>query len=77
MPSITITPPRDSSGDINGITVTLRAQDIDGDSTHTPAVVTDTVTLDLHVNPVAGDVGVSGVATAEDTGRSSWLATWP
>jgi hypothetical protein len=53
---------------MTGITVTLRAQDTDSDSSHTPAVATDTVTLDLHVNPVAGDVSVSGVTTAEDTG---------
>ncbi len=68
LPAITITPPPNFSGDMTGITVTLRAQDTDSDSSHTPAVATDTVTLDLHVNPVAGDVSVSGVTTAEDTG---------
>ncbi|MEA4872796.1 MAG: VCBS domain-containing protein, partial [Synergistaceae bacterium] len=68
LPAISITPPVNFSGDITGITVTLRAQDTDIDSSHTTAVVTDMVTLDLHVNPVAGDVSVTGVSTVEDTG---------
>ncbi len=68
LPAISITPPANYSGDMNGITVTLSAQDTDSDSTTTPAILTDTVTLDLHVNPVAGDVTASGVSTTEDTG---------
>jgi VCBS repeat-containing protein len=68
LPNILLTPPHDFSGDINGITVTLRAQDSDSDSpTAAPAVLTDTVNLNLHVNPVGGDFTVPGVATPEDT----------
>ncbi len=68
LPNILLTPPHDFSGDINGITVTLRAQDTDSDSpTATPAVLTDTVNLNLHVNPVGGDFTAPGVATPEDT----------
>ena len=69
IPPISLTPIANFSGDMTGITVTLQAQDTDSDSSHTPAVVTDTVTLDLHVDPIAGDVtmSVAAVTTAEDT----------
>ena len=60
-------PPKDFSGDINNITITLRAQDTDSDSSHTPNVENDSVTLNIYVNPIAGDVKVSGVTTDEDT----------
>lgn len=67
IPSITVKPPKDFSGDINNITITLRAQDTDSDSSHTPNVENDSVTLNIYVNPIAGDVKVSGVTTDEDT----------
>ena len=37
LPAISLIPPANFSGDINGITVTLRAQDTDADSTVTTA----------------------------------------
>ncbi|QKV57519.1 MAG: hypothetical protein HT580_09970 [Dechloromonas sp.] len=67
MPAISLIPPANFSGDINGITVTLRAKDTDADSTVTTLTQTDSVTLNLHVNPVAGDVTVLNVSTSEDT----------
>ena len=67
LPAISLIPPANFSGDINGITVTLRANDADADSTVTTLTQTDSVTLNLHVNPVAGDVTVSNVSTPEDT----------
>ena len=66
-PSLIITPPSDFSGDLNMVTITLSTRDTDTDSTGTPAMLTSSVTLDLHVTPVAGDVTASSVATAEDT----------
>jgi VCBS repeat-containing protein len=66
-PAISIQGGSNFSGDLNGITVTLSAQDTDADSTVTTATLTDAVTLDLHVTPVAGDIGVSGASTPEDT----------
>jgi VCBS repeat-containing protein len=55
-PTITITPPANYSGDIDDVTITLNTQDTDGDSSGTIATITSSVTLDLHVTPVAGDV---------------------
>ncbi len=67
-PAISVAPGSNFSGDLNGITVTLSAKDTDADSpTATPSTQTDSVTLNLHVTPVAGDVAVANVATLEDT----------
>jgi hypothetical protein len=67
-PSIIIRPAANFSGDLNGISVTLSAKDTDADSSVTTLTQTDSVTLNLHVDPVAGDVTVSSVSTPEDTG---------
>ena len=66
-PAISIRAADNFSGDLNGITVTLSAKDTDADSTVTTLTQTDSVTLNLHVNPVAGDVTVANVVTPEDT----------
>ena len=67
-PAISITTAANFSGDLNGITVTLSARDNDSDSpAATPATLTDSVTLNLHVNPVAGDVTIAPVSTSEDS----------
>jgi VCBS repeat-containing protein len=70
-PTISMTLPKDFSGDITGISITLKALDSDSDSTDVnPSIVTESasVTLDLHVNPVANDVALSSPAAApEDT----------
>ncbi|MBS0426685.1 MAG: VCBS domain-containing protein, partial [Proteobacteria bacterium] len=66
-PSITVTPPADFSGAIAGITITLNSRDTDGDSSGTIDTVTSSVTLQLDVTPVAGDVAAGDVSTAEDT----------
>ena len=61
-------PANNFSGDLNGITVTLRATDTDSRFDRaTASPQTDSVTLNLHVNPVAGDVTVANVSTPEDT----------
>jgi T1SS-143 domain-containing protein len=71
LPSITVTPPKDFSGDINNIQITLHAQDQDSDGVGngptTVTKITDSVYLNLHVTPVAGDVAAGDVSTNEDT----------
>jgi hypothetical protein len=68
LPQMDITPPADYSGDAVAVTVTLKAQDRDSDSpAATPAVVQDSVTLNLQVDPVPDAPVVEGVTTAEDT----------
>ena len=71
LPSITVTPPKDFSGDINNIQITLHAQDRDSDGVGngptTGTEITDSVYLNLHVTPVAGDVAAGDVSTNEDT----------
>ncbi|TBU96311.1 hypothetical protein DNK44_03920, partial [Pseudomonas dryadis] len=71
LPAIGITPPQNFSGDISGITVTLKGQDHDADGIGSGAtlgaVVQDSVSLTLHVNPIADDIRVDDVETAEDT----------
>lgn len=66
-PKIEIRPPAHFSGDIDDITVTLNAKDTDGDSSHATSVESDSVTLNLQVGAVAGDVSVGGVTGKEDT----------
>ena len=67
-PAISIKAANNFSGDLNGITVTLSAKDSDSDSpTAATATLADSVTLNLHVTPVAGDVTTSLVSTTEDT----------
>lgn len=71
LPPITVTPPKDFSGDINNIQITLHAQDRDSDGVGngptTGTEITDSVYLNLHVTPVAGDVAAGDVTTNEDT----------
>lgn len=68
LPVITITPPKDFSGDLNGIKVVLAAKDSDSDSTNAaPVQLTDTVMINLHIKPVAGDIKIDGVTGVEDT----------
>src|SRR5690606_15042185 len=69
LPDVTSQPPQDFSGDLTGIKVILAAQDSDSDNTsHTPDLEWDEITLNLHVNPVAGDVNASSShTTPEDT----------
>src|SRR6056297_1337419 len=68
LPTINFTPPSDFSGDLEGITVTLKSTDSDGDSSGAIDTLSDSVTLNLFVNPLAGDVEVQDVSTPEDTG---------
>ncbi|NLI09123.1 MAG: tandem-95 repeat protein, partial [Thermotogaceae bacterium] len=68
IPAISIGGTKHFSGDLPGITITLRARDTDSDSPgHIPAVETDTVTLNLYVMPIAGDIEIEDVETKEDT----------
>ena len=71
LPSITVTPPKDFSGNINNIQITLHARDRDrdgvGNGSTTGTEITDSVYLHLHVTPVAGDVAAGDVTTNEDT----------
>ena len=67
LPTINLTPPPNFSGDLEGITVTLQTTDSDGDSSGAIDTLSDSVTLNLYVNPVAGDVEVQDVSTTEDT----------
>jgi T1SS-143 domain-containing protein len=74
LPTITVTPPQDFSGDMTGITITLHGQDSDADSSVTPDVETDSVTLDLYVYPQGGDVEVENASGTEDAGAIAFLA---
>ncbi|WP_207793503.1 DUF5801 repeats-in-toxin domain-containing protein [Pseudomonas lopnurensis] len=71
LPDIIIEPPKDFSGDLDDVRVTLHAQDRDSDGVGsgatTGAPVSDTVHLNLRVDPVAGDVEVEGASGLEDT----------
>ncbi|WP_229861859.1 beta strand repeat-containing protein [Pseudodonghicola xiamenensis] len=81
LPEILIGGTADFSGDLEGITVTLNAQDRDADgylSGGTPVsgpvngiaevdTSDNSVVLNLYVTPVADDVSVSDVTTEEDT----------
>jgi VCBS repeat-containing protein len=69
-PTVILTPPKDFSGDIGTITITLKAVDSDSDSTDAaPSIATESasVILDLHVDPIANDVAIGPVSVAEDT----------
>uniref|UniRef100_UPI0005C8007C Ig-like domain-containing protein n=1 Tax=Thiomicrospira microaerophila TaxID=406020 RepID=UPI0005C8007C len=72
-PSITIRGGQDFSGDLVGITVTLRAKDTDDDDNldyfgDNPGVEESTVTLNLFVEPVVDEPTVTAtVTTDEDT----------
>ncbi|RBW51424.1 DUF5801 repeats-in-toxin domain-containing protein [Marinobacter sp. F3R11] len=72
-PVVSITPPKDFSGDIENISVTLKAVDTDSDTDldsygGKPGEETSSVTLNLYVEPVAGDVNTSSsLETNEDT----------
>ncbi|MEN5144550.1 VCBS domain-containing protein [Brevundimonas diminuta] len=66
-PVITIQPPANFSGDIEGVTITLNSRDTDTDSSGPITTETSSVTLNLYVAPVAGDVAASDVTTQEDT----------
>ena len=68
LPQITITPPKDLSGDLPDFEVILGARDSDSDSPDAdPTLMTDEVVIKLHVKPVAGDVAIEGAEGDEDT----------
>ncbi|MCK0163921.1 DUF5801 repeats-in-toxin domain-containing protein [Marinobacter sp. S6332] len=72
LPDITITPPKDLSGDLPAFEVILGALDSDSDSASNPGFVppvveTDSVTIKLHIKPVGGDVAIEGAEGDEDT----------
>ncbi|MEG1354810.1 tandem-95 repeat protein [Comamonas sp.] len=68
LPEISIKAPDNFSGNMLDVQVTLHSidRDVDG-SSFDGALLSDTVHLNLHVTPVAGDVEVKGVTTREDT----------
>lgn len=68
LPDIVIQPPADFSGDLDGVRVTLYAQDRDSDGPNPVGTqVSDSVYLNLRVNPQGGDVAADDVTTEEDT----------
>lgn len=67
LPNIVIMPPKDLSGDLDDVEVILAAQDSDSDSAVTSEVLTDSVIIKLHINPVAGDVAIEDTEGLEDT----------
>jgi len=69
-PSIEFTPPADFSGDILGMTITLKAIDTDDDSTDAnPLIIEESaqVTLNLYVEPLANDITLASASGFEDT----------
>ncbi|WP_367066640.1 tandem-95 repeat protein [Oryzisolibacter sp. LB2S] len=73
-PSITVKPPANFSGDINGVTITLHTKDTDGDSAGAIAEQTSAVTVNLHVTPMADDVNVVNPAAAGEDSQIAFLA---
>ena len=67
LPEIDFQPPKDFSGDIKHIMVTLYAQDTDADSPALPSVKLDNVNLTVFVKPMADDIEAPDVTTPEDT----------
>src|SRR5690606_5502085 len=68
LPAINMVLPPHFSGDIDGIQITLHVQDMDSDGPADGAALSDTVTLNLRVDPVANDVQVQDPPAApEDT----------
>ncbi|MFN3907075.1 MAG: Ig-like domain-containing protein [Acinetobacter junii] len=72
-PDIRIATPSNFSGDITNVTITINALDTDSDGSNcggpiAEADLTDnSVILNLHIPPRAGDVVAGDVSTAEDT----------
>ncbi len=70
-PDFTTTPPANFSGDATGITIKLIAHDSEpaGETDNNPAIIdqTDSITLNLYVNPVADDITLPDSSTTEDT----------
>ena len=73
-PVFTIKPPKDFSGDMKGVKITLKVQDSDNDSSHTPAIESAEVTLDLFVNPIAGDVNKDSAHTIDEDNPVAFLS---
>ncbi|MDN3526242.1 VCBS domain-containing protein [Halomonas sabkhae] len=65
--SLALTPPADFSGDLDGITVTLKAQDHDDDSSGTVDPKEDSVTLNIDTAPVADQPSDISAEGPEDT----------
>ncbi len=75
LPVVSIQPPKDFSGDLTGIKVILAARDSDSDNpTHSPDVEWDEITLNLYVNPVAGDVNASSSHIIEEDTPVAFLS---
>ncbi|PRB82896.1 VCBS domain-containing protein [Pseudomonas sp. MYb185] len=67
LPDIVIEPPADFSGDLDGVRVTLHAQDQDDDGPNPVGTqISDSVYFNLRVNPQGGDVTADDVTTEED-----------
>ncbi|WP_324517653.1 calcium-binding protein [Acinetobacter parvus] len=72
-PDIRIATPSNFSGDITNITITINALDTDSDGAICGAPIAEadltdnSVILNLHIPPRAGDVAAGDVSTAEDT----------
>ncbi|MCV6621785.1 MAG: hypothetical protein OIF51_08535, partial [Cellvibrionaceae bacterium] len=67
IPAITIAGAPDFSGDLSGINIRLRSIDTDNDSSGAINEEDDSVTLNLFVNPVAGDVSINDASGTEDS----------
>ena len=67
IPSITIAGAANFSGDLSGINIRLRSIDTDNDSSGAINEEDDSVTLNLFVNPVAGDVSINDASGTEDS----------
>ncbi|MGO3355379.1 MAG: VCBS domain-containing protein [Oceanisphaera sp.] len=79
MPVINVTAPKDFSGDIEGVEIKLHAQDRDddgvGEGPTTGAELTDSVYVDLHVNPIAGDVNENSAHTIDEDNPVAFLSS--
>lgn len=74
LPAINMVLPPHFAGNIDGIQITLHVQDMDSDGPANGAELTDAVTLNLRVNPVADDIVVADPAAAPEDTDIAFLA---
>jgi len=79
LPDITMTPPKDFSGDLKDIKVTLTTIDTESVAAESGLIVQeeDYVMLNLYVKPVADDIVSPDVSTPEDTSVKFMLGLVP
>src|SRR5699024_7646817 len=78
MPEIKVTAPKDFSGDIDGVKITLHAQyrddDGDGNGSTKGDELTDSVYVNLNINTIAGDVNENNEYTNDEDNPVAFIS---